>query len=93
VYTFNATVNGLTPVEGFQLDTSTGQMTALAGSPFTGMVASHGFFDQSGAFLFLHPSNSIEVATVDPATGALIAIGSPVTGVGLSQKLAVTDPH
>jgi 6-phosphogluconolactonase (cycloisomerase 2 family) len=93
VYTFNGTVNGLTPMEGFQLDTSSGQLAALAGSPFKGMVAPHGFFDQSGAFLFLHPSDKIEVASVDSATGALIAIGSPVTGVGLSEVLAVADPH
>jgi 6-phosphogluconolactonase len=97
VYTFNNVVNGptpgLTPVEGFQLDTSSGQLTALAGSPFKGMVAPHGFFDQSGSFLFLHPSNTIEVASVDPATGALIAIGSPVTGVGQSEVLAVADAH
>lgn len=97
VYTFNNVVNsptpGLTPVEGFQLDTTSGQLTPLAGSPFQGMLAPHGFFDQSGAFLFLHPSGSIEVASVDPATGALIAIGSPVTGVGLGETLAVTDAH
>ena len=97
VYTFNNVVNGptpgLTPVEGFQLDTSSGQLTALAGSPFKSMVAPHGFFDQSGSFLFLHPSNTIEVASVDSATGALIAIGSPVTGVGQSEVLAVADAH
>ncbi|MFL6307796.1 MAG: lactonase family protein [Candidatus Sulfotelmatobacter sp.] len=97
VYTFNNVVNsptpGLTPVEGFQLDTSSGQLTALAGSPFKGMVAPHGFFDQSGAFLFLHPSDKIEVASVDSATGALIAVGSPVTGVGQSEILAVADAH
>ena len=93
VYTFNGTVSGLTGVEGFQLDTSSGQLTPLAGSPFKGMVAAHGFFDQSGAFLFLHPSDKIEAVGVDSATGALTAIGSPVTGVGLSQELAVTDAH
>src|SRR5437764_2178836 len=91
VYTFNGTVNGLTGVEGFQLDTSSGQLTALAGSPFKGMVAPHGFFDQSGSYLFLHPSDTIEVASVDSATGALIAVGSPVTGVGQSEILAVAD--
>ena len=80
-------------MEGFQLDTSSGQLTTLAGSPFKGMVAPHGFFDQSGSFLFLHPSNTIEVASVDSATGALIAIGSPVTGVGQSEILAVADAH
>lgn len=95
VYTFNfdATVNSTSPVEGFQLDTSSGQLTALAGSPFTGMMATAGFFDQSGAFLFLHPSDTIEVASVDATTGALTAIGSPVTGVGGTQAWAVTDPH
>lgn len=93
LYTFNGTVNGTSPVEGFQLDTSSGQLTELAGSPFLGMVATAGFFDQSGAFLFLHPTNAIEVASVDPTTGALTAIGSPVTGVGPTQAWAVTDPH
>jgi 6-phosphogluconolactonase (cycloisomerase 2 family) len=94
VYTFNGTVNGATPVEGFQLDTTSGALTALAGSPFSGMVATAGFFDQSGAFLFLHPVGNIEVAGVDPKTGVLTAIGSPVTGVGNStQAWAVTDPH
>lgn len=93
VYTFNGTVTGTSPVEGFQLDTSSGALTALAGSPFTGMMATTGMFDQSGAFLFLHPTTSIEVAAVDQTTGALTAIGSPVTGVGSTQAWAVTDPH
>ena len=94
VYTFNGTVNGPTAVEGFQLDTSSGALTPLAGSPFAGMIATAGSFDQSGAFLFLHPSNAIEVSAVDPTTGALAAIGSPVTGVGSSPlSWAVTDPH
>lgn len=96
VYTFNGTVNGTSPtapVEGFQLDTSSGALTPLAGSPFAGMIATSGFFDQSGAFLFLHPLDSIEVAAVDGTTGALTAIGSPVTGVGSTQAWVVTDPH
>ena len=93
VYTFNGTLNGTSPVEGFQLDTSSGALTALAASPFTGMMATAGLFDQSGAFLFLHPPTSIEVAAVDPTTGALTAIGSPVNGVGSTQSWVVTDPH
>jgi 6-phosphogluconolactonase (cycloisomerase 2 family) len=93
VYTFNATVSGTSPVEGFQLDTSSGALTALTGSPFNGMSATAGFFDQSGAYLFLHPPGAIEVAAVDSTTGALTAIGSPVTGVGGTQAWAVTDPH
>jgi 6-phosphogluconolactonase (cycloisomerase 2 family) len=93
VYTFNGTVNGPTPVEGFQFDTSSGALSALAGSPFTGMVATTGFFDQSGAFLFLHPTDTIEVSAVDATTGALTAVGSPVTGVGSTQSWAVTDAH
>jgi 6-phosphogluconolactonase len=93
VYTFNGTVSGTSPVEGFQLDTSSGQLTALTASPFTGMIATAGLFDQSGAFLFLHPFDTIEVASVDPLTGVLTAIGSPVKGVGSTQSWAVTDPH
>jgi hypothetical protein len=59
IYSFSlidATQNpGPNPVEGYQLNPSTGALTAVAGSPFTGndqSRASWGGFDPSGAYLF-----------------------------------------
>ena len=93
VYTFNQTVSGSSPMEGFQLDTTSGALTALSSSPFTSLTASDGMFDQSGAFLFLYSSGSLSVASVDSTTGALTPVGSPVTNVGPSTDWAPTDPH
>ena len=93
IYTFNQTVSGSSPMEGFQLDTTSGAVAALSTSPFTSMTASAGLFDQSGAFLFLYSNSTLAVAAVDGTTGALTSIGSPVTNVGPSTTWAPTDPH
>jgi len=97
VYTFNQTVIGTSPMEGFQFNSSTGQVTPLAGSisPFNALTAPAGTFDQSGAYLFMHPGTSLSVASVDTTTGALTGIGAPITGAGnpVAQSWAATDPH
>jgi 6-phosphogluconolactonase (cycloisomerase 2 family) len=93
VYTFNQTVSGTTPgTEGYQVDTTTGALTPVTGSPFTGVTGSDGSFDQSGAFLFTHPGTSLSVASVNTTTGALSTVAS-VTGVGQPSGFAVTDTH
>ena len=70
------------PVEGFQID-STGNLTALTGSPFTtlpGMFA--GKFDQDGTALFgLNTTGGVQVFVVDPATGAMTANVAPIATV------------
>jgi len=49
VYTFD----GLSlPMEGYELNASTGALTVLTNSPFTGVNLNAGQFDQSGKFLF-----------------------------------------
>jgi 6-phosphogluconolactonase len=49
VYTFD----GLSlPMEGYELNASTGALTAVPNSPFTGVNLNAGQFDQSGLFLF-----------------------------------------
>lgn len=95
VYTFNQTVTGASPMEGFQLNTTTGALTALATSPFTALTAPAGTFDQSGALLFMHPGTSLTAASVNTTTGALSSIGSPITGAGnpVAGSWAATDPH
>jgi 6-phosphogluconolactonase (cycloisomerase 2 family) len=49
VYTFDGFGS---PVEGYQLSTSSGALTRLSGSPFTGVNLISGEFDQTGLFLF-----------------------------------------
>jgi 6-phosphogluconolactonase (cycloisomerase 2 family) len=92
VYTFNGTVSGTSPVEGYQFNTTTGAVTPVAGSPFTAVTASDGQFDQSGAFLFTHPSTTLAVFSVSSTTGALASIAPPITNVGNPAEFAVTDP-
>jgi len=92
VYTFNGTVTGATAVEGFTLD-STGKLTELTSSPFTTMVANAGLIDDNGTYLFLHPGTSVSVQGINTTTGALTAIGQPITGIGGTEGWAVTDPH
>jgi 6-phosphogluconolactonase len=93
VYTFNQTVTGTSPMEGFQFNTTTGALSPLASSPFIALTAPAGTLDQSGAYLFMHPGTSLSVASVNSTTGALSSIGTPITGVGSPVGWAVTDPH
>jgi 6-phosphogluconolactonase (cycloisomerase 2 family) len=94
VYTFNGTVSGTSPTEGYQIDTTTGALTPVAGSPFTAVTATQGLFDQKGIYLFTQPSGEVAVAAVNTTTGALSISGKPITGLGPSGgEFAVTDPH
>jgi len=57
--------------EGFQLDSSTGAVTALSNSPFSNFASMYECqFDQSGANLFCVSSTGYTVLTIDPSTGA-----------------------
>jgi Lactonase, 7-bladed beta-propeller len=93
VYTFNQTVTGTSPTEGLQFDTTTGALKFLTGSPFASLTAPSGQFDQSGAYLFMHPGTSVSVASVNTTTGALTSIATPIANVGSPVGWAVTDPH
>ena len=94
VYSFSLNASGAAnPVEAYQLDSTTGTLSAVQGSPFTTLQAAPwGQFDQSGSYLFYYfgvsPANLgvFNVAT----TGGL---GGPVTPVALATTgyWAVTD--
>src|SRR4029077_1401593 len=79
VYTFNQDTQGVIgPMQGFQLNSSTGALTPLSGiSPFTGLNAEIGRFDQSGLYLFAvadEPNLNVKGTfpyTADPNSGAL----------------------
>jgi hypothetical protein len=93
VYTFNQTVTGTSPMEGFRFNTTTGALTPLASSPFTAITAPAGVFDPSGAYLFMHPSTTLTAASVNTTTGALTSIGQPIPNAGNPVAWAATDPH
>ncbi len=92
VYAFNYTVLGPSPMEGFQLNTTTGALTEVANSPFTSLTPYDGAFDQSGSFLFLHSIGSIAVSSVSTSTGALTSVGSSLSNTG-DVAWGVTDPQ
>jgi len=75
VYSFGLDTNSaFTAVEGFQLDASTGALTALAGSPFTGVpTVAECKWDQGGgeAFCANATTSAFSVLTTSTATGAL----------------------
>lgn len=73
---------GTNPIEAYQLNTSTGALTAVAGSPFNGLSSTAwGQFDQSGLYLFGYSPATPDVSL------AVINVSS--TGV-LSETLAST---
>lgn len=94
VYSFS--VNTLTPnsIEGYQLDTNSGALTAMTNSPFNNIgTGSWGQFDQSGAYLFIFASttsnSSLGVLNVD-GSGNLTEPLGPVT-LDPSTYFAITD--
>ena len=94
VYDFNISLatNFDGPVDGFQLDSTTGALTPIPGSPFASLALPFdGFFDQSGAFLFYHTTGNIGVWTVDPSTGIPAQLPTTQGGTG-NLPWGVTDP-
>jgi 6-phosphogluconolactonase (cycloisomerase 2 family) len=96
VYTFDQTSDSATttndPMEGFAF--STGTLTALGASPFTGLNAELGKFDQSGLYIFAVadvPNSKLsgEFAYAVDASGVL---SSTLDHAGVpSLSFAVTD--
>jgi hypothetical protein len=83
------------PLDGFSINTSTGALTPLAGSPFSSLTSpGSGQFDQSGTYLFFHAGSAIGEFNIDSSTGIPTEPVSPV-GVGSGSVVypwAVTDP-
>lgn len=102
VYSFGMQDSGLgfNPIEGYKLDTTTGALTAITGSPFSNNVflGQWGQFDQSGANLLVYSSVVTQngtVAQIGPMSvqsdGTLTDPISPVTLV-TPGNWVVTDP-
>ena len=70
--TGNAAGGAISPIEGYQLDSTTGALTALPGSPFTTLPpATQCKFDPSGGEMFCATASGLSVFTASPSTGAL----------------------
>jgi 6-phosphogluconolactonase (cycloisomerase 2 family) len=94
IYTFNETVTSTSPMEGFQFNTTSGQLTTLSGSPFTAFTPTDGRFDQSGNYLFLDTLGTLSVVGADTSTGALTStVTSTIPNAGGGLAWAVTDPN
>ncbi len=100
VYSFsiNDTNTGYNGIEGYELNPSTGTLTAVTGSPFSnGLTLGYwGQFDQSGSNLLVYTSEQagalIQIAPLQVSSaGALTQPISPITLV-TPGYWAVTDP-
>ena len=102
VYSFsiNDTATGYNGIEGYQLNTTTGALTAITGSPFSNnlFLGQQGQFDQSGANLLVYSSvltSSGVVAQIGPLEVASDGtLTQPITAVTLVTpgNWVVTDP-
>jgi hypothetical protein len=93
VYSFSISETGAyNPIEGYQLNTSTGALTSI-GAPFTSLpTGAWGQFDQSGALLFVYDSVLTQVAPLEVGSGGILT--APITPVTtIDGAWAATDPN
>ncbi|MGA8443252.1 MAG: hypothetical protein WB762_01860 [Candidatus Sulfotelmatobacter sp.] len=101
-FSFNDAVTAFNPIEGYQINSTTGTLTPDVGSPFSGLASgSWGAFDQTGAYLFVYSSyldssTNAQVTQLAPMdVGAGGALTQPVSTLTLQTPgfWAVTDPQ
>jgi hypothetical protein len=95
VYTFGTdSTKALASLEGYQLNMTTGTLTALPGSPFTSLPTVQDCqFDQSGGAAFCIDAvggTKFSVLTANPTTGALTHTVQDLT-VTNNFPFAITD--
>jgi hypothetical protein len=88
LYSFSLNQTTTNPIEGYQLNISTGALTKVTGSPFTAFTGEDGVFDQSGAYLFGQDGNTITAYQVS-SDGTLTSFASILEGWG--TQIAITD--
>lgn len=102
VYSFsiNDTDTGYNAVEGFSLDSTSGSLTSLSQSPFTGV--SDGFWgqiDQSGAYLFVYGgvvnngTVTTDLGAMNIGSGGALSEPTPQLTLPTSGFWTVTDPQ
>jgi 6-phosphogluconolactonase len=94
VYSFSvSSSDAANPIEGYTLNTSTGALTPISGSPFSTLdTGTWGQFDQSGAYLFVYDSALTQVVPLEVGTGGVLT--QPIPPVTTIDGFwAVTDPN
>jgi len=91
VYSFSLNSSGSgNPIEGYQLNPSTGALTAVVGSPFTALTGQTGQFVQSGTYLF--GLNGLTLTAYQgSSTGVLTSLATSASTLGFEPPTAVTD--
>ncbi len=85
-------------IEGYQLDTTTGLLSAITGSPFTTLARGHwGQFDQSGTLLFVYSdvlggATSTQLAPLAVSSTGLLSQPIPSLTLATAGYWVVTDP-
>jgi len=82
------------PIEGYKLDPTTGQLTVIAGSPFTvSTSAAFGQFDQSGSYMFVYPSpaSSVPLGVINVASSGALTETLPSVTLPTGGYFAVSD--
>jgi 6-phosphogluconolactonase len=93
IYTFseNAAQTAYNPIEGFQLDPTSGALTVATGSPYSGVTSGFwGQFDQSGANLVVYGGVN-DGTTITTYLGAL-SVGSDGTLTQPTSQLTLAGP-
>ena len=98
LYSFSSAALSYNPIEGYALNASTGALTVLASSPFTGVTdGPWGQFDQSGNYLFVYGNlagTAPELTVLNVATGTGLLTQSVSTlPLATGGYFAVTDPQ
>lgn len=79
----------ISPIEGYQLDPTTGNLTALPGSPFMSLPpATQCKFEETGGEMFCATASGLTVILASPSTGALSSGPSLLVS---NYPFAVTD--
>jgi len=99
LYSFSINDSGTyNAIEGYQLDTTTGLLSAIAGSPFTTLATGHwGQFDQSGTLLFVYSdvlggATSTQLAPLAVSSTGLLTQPIPSLTLATPGYWVVTDP-
>lgn len=87
VYSFSLNQTTANPIEGYQLNATTGALTKVSGSPFTSFTAQRAQFDQTGTYLFGLFGNTLTGYQV-PSNGALAPVASIVESWGTEIGIA-----
>ena len=98
IYSFSLSTKGAdyNPIEGYELNSSTGALTAISGSPFTSVSSGNsGQFDQSGTLLSVYSVSGGTAQLGVLAVGSGGALAQPVPPIDLNAlgPWVITDPN